>query len=107
MRFGCATYRLRGFVFENGHGGNTPVLQLAAQRIKADTGVFVVFDTVSLIPEFIETPYDAHAGEFETSTNLASHEELVVKERIEKPRIKLPESKYIKIALKEKGPKVF
>ena len=101
----------RKIVFENGHGGNTPALESAAQRIKADTGAFVVVDTVSLIPdfieEFIETLYDAHAGEFETSTTLANREELVVTERIEKPRIKLPESKYTKIGLKEKGPRVY
>ena len=101
----------RKIVFENGHGGNTPALQSAAQRIKADTGAFVVVDTVSLIPdfieEFIETPYDAHSGEFETSTTLANREELVVKERIKKPKIKLPKSKYTKIGLKEKGPRVF
>jgi hypothetical protein len=30
----------------------------------------------------------------------------VVKERIKKPEIKLPDSKYTKIGLKEKGPKV-
>ena len=101
----------RKIVFENGHGGNTPALQSAAQRIKADTGAFVVVDTVSLIPdfveEFIETPYDAHAGKFETSTTLANREELVVKERIKKPKVKLPKSKYTKIGLKEKGPRVF
>ncbi|MFQ6065581.1 MAG: creatininase family protein, partial [Candidatus Bathyarchaeia archaeon] len=98
-------------VFENGHGGNTPALQSAAQRIKADTGAFVVVDSVSLIPDFIEdlieTPYDAHAGEFETSTTLANREESVVKERVEKPEVKFPKSKYTKIGLKEKGPRVF
>jgi creatinine amidohydrolase/Fe(II)-dependent formamide hydrolase-like protein len=65
----------------------------------------VIIDTVSLIPDFIETPYDAHAGEFETSTTLANREEPVVRERIKKPRIKLPEPRYTKIGLKEKGPK--
>ena len=101
----------RKIVFENGHGGNSPALESAAQRIKADTGAFVVVDTVSLIPDFIEkfveTPYDAHAGEFETSTTLANREELVVKERIKKPTIRLPKSKYTKIGLKETGPKVY
>jgi len=100
----------RKIVFENGHGGNTPALESAAQRIKADTNVFVAIDTVSLIPDFIEkfieTSYDAHAGEFETSTTLANREEFVVKERIKKPEIKLPKSKYTKIGLKEAGPKV-
>jgi len=97
-------------LFENGHGGNTPALEAAVQRIKADTNAFVVIDTVSLIPDFIEkfieTPYDAHAGEFETSTTLANRENFVVKERIKKPKIKLPDSKYTKIGLKETGPKV-
>ncbi|MEM2779856.1 MAG: creatininase family protein, partial [Candidatus Bathyarchaeia archaeon] len=73
-------------LFENGHGGNTPALEAAAQRIKAKTGAFVAIDTVSLIPDFIEkrieTPYDAHAGEFETSTTLANRENTVIKERI-------------------------
>ncbi len=101
----------RKIVFENGHGGNSPALEAVAQRIKADTGAFVVVDTVSLIPDFIEkfveTPHDAHAGEFETSTTLANREELVVKERIKKPTIRLPKSKYTKIGLKETGPKVY
>jgi creatinine amidohydrolase len=97
-------------LFENGHGGNTPALEAAVQRIKADTNAFVVIDTVSLIPDFIEkfieNPYDAYAGEFETSTTLANRENFVVKERIKKPKIKLPNSKYTKIGLKETGPKV-
>ncbi len=100
----------RKIVFENGHGGNTPALAAATQRIKAATGVFAVVDSVSLIPEFIEefieTPYDAHAGEFETSTTLANREELVVTERIKKPTLTWPKSKYTKMGLKAKGPRV-
>ncbi|MGQ9565353.1 MAG: creatininase family protein [Candidatus Bathyarchaeales archaeon] len=101
----------RKIVFENGHGGNTQALESAAQRVKMDTGAFVVVDTVSLIPDyiekFVETPHDAHAGEFETSTSLANREEKVKKDRIKKPTLKLPQSKYTKIGLKETGPKVF
>lgn len=97
-------------LFENGHGGNTPALEAAAQRIKGETNAFVAIDTVSLIPDFIEkhieTSYDAHAGEFETSTTLANRENFVVKEHIKKPKITLPKSKYTKIGLKEAGPKV-
>lgn len=97
-------------VFENGHGGNNPALEAAIQRIKMDTDAFVVLDSVSLIPDFIatsiETEYDAHAGEFETSTSLANREKFVVKERIGRMQIKLPESKYTKIGLKSSGPKV-
>jgi len=101
----------RKVVFENGHGGNTQALESAAQRVKMDTGAFVVVDTVSLIPDYIEkyveSPHDAHAGEFETSTSLANREEQVKKDRIKKPTLKLPASKYTKIGLKETGPKVF
>lgn len=101
----------RKIVFENGHGGNTPALESAAQRIKTDTGAFTVVDTVSLIPDYIEesieTPYDAHAGEFETSTSLANREEYVKTDRIKKPKLTLPASKYMKIGLKETGPKVY
>ena len=107
----CLTkHGFKKILFENGHGGNTPALEAAAQRIKAETNAFVAIDTVSLIPDFvekfIETPYDAHAVEFETSTTLANRESLVVKERIAKPQLTLPKSKYTKIGLKEAGPKV-
>jgi creatinine amidohydrolase/Fe(II)-dependent formamide hydrolase-like protein len=110
VAFSLVKHGFKKILFENGHGGNTPALEAAIQRIKADTNVFVAVDTVSLIPDFIEkfieTSYDAHAGEFETSTTLANREKCVVKERIKKPRIRLPESKYTKIGLKETGPKV-
>jgi len=103
-------YGFKRILFENGHGGNTPSLEAAAQRLKIETDAFVVVDTVSLIPDFIEqnieTPFDAHAGEFETSTTLANRENAVVKERITKPKLSLPKSKYMKIGLKEAGPKV-
>ena len=98
-------------VFENGHGGNTRALESAAQRIKMDTGAFTVVDTVSLIPDYIEesveTTYDAHAGEFETSTSLANREEYVKMDRIKKPKLTLPASKYTKIGLKKTGPNVY
>jgi creatinine amidohydrolase/Fe(II)-dependent formamide hydrolase-like protein len=97
-------------LFENGHGGNIAALEAAAQRIKIETEAFVVVDTVGLIPDFmeqyIETFYDAHAGEFETSTALANREHAVVKERIVEPKPNLPKSKYMKIGLRETGPKV-
>jgi len=73
----------RKIVFENGHGGNQPALEAAAQRIKNETDVFIAIDTVSLIPDVIEkhvqSLHDAHAGEFETSTSLANREKAVVK----------------------------
>ena len=98
-------------VFENGHGGNSPALEAATQRIKNETNAFVAVDTVSLIPDIIEKyvqgSHDAHAGEFETSTSLANREKAVVKARIKKPILKLPPSKYTKIGLKEGGAKVY
>jgi creatinine amidohydrolase len=70
-----------------------------------------VVDTVSLIPDYIketvETSYDAHAGEFETSTSLANREEHVKVDRMKKPKLTLPASKYTKIGLKETGPRVY
>jgi creatinine amidohydrolase/Fe(II)-dependent formamide hydrolase-like protein len=110
VAYSLIKHGFKKILFENGHGGNSPALESAAQRIKADTNAFVAIDTVSLIPDFleksIETSYDAHAGEFETSTTLANRENFVVKERIKKPKITLPKSKYTKIGLKETGPKV-
>jgi creatinine amidohydrolase/Fe(II)-dependent formamide hydrolase-like protein len=110
VAYSLTKHGFRKILFENGHGGNTHALEATAQRIKMDTNAFAAIDTVSLIPDFIEkhikTPYDAHAGEFETSTTLANRENYVVKERIRKTEIKLPESKYTKIGLKETGPKV-
>jgi creatinine amidohydrolase/Fe(II)-dependent formamide hydrolase-like protein len=101
----------RKVVFENGHGGNSQALESAAQRIKIDTGAFTVVDTVSLIPDciekYVETPYDAHAGEFETSTSLANREESVRIDRIKKPQLTFPAIKYAKIGLGATGPRVF
>ncbi|HDJ26408.1 MAG TPA: creatininase family protein [Candidatus Bathyarchaeota archaeon] len=99
-------------VFENGHGGNSPALNAAAQVIRArHPDVLVVVDTVGLIPdlieELVETPYDAHSGEFETSTSLANRPELVRRERIRKPDFREPSVSYMRIGLKAKGPRVF
>ena len=101
----------RKIVFENGHGGNDPALRAAAQMIKAKRpDVVVVVDTVGLVPdlveELVETEYDAHAGEFETSTSLANREELVRKEAIRKVEVRLPPVSYMKVGLKAKGPRV-
>ncbi len=59
----------------NGHGGNSPALDFAAQLINRDARIFVGVDSGETsdvdIYEMIETPNDVHAGEFETSTSLA------------------------------------
>ncbi|MBW2527031.1 MAG: creatininase family protein [Deltaproteobacteria bacterium] len=65
----------------NGHGGNTPALQFAAQLINRDARIFTCVDSGETsdadIDEFCETPNDVHAGEVETSTSLVTRPHLV------------------------------
>jgi creatinine amidohydrolase/Fe(II)-dependent formamide hydrolase-like protein/7-cyano-7-deazaguanine synthase in queuosine biosynthesis len=72
---------IRKLVIINGHGGNSPALNQAAQMINRDARIFVCVDTGETsdvdIAGFIETPNDVHAGEIETSTSLAVRPELV------------------------------
>ena len=71
----------RKLVIINGHGGNSPALNYAAQLINRDARIFVCVDTgeTSDVDVFgiIDTPNDVHAGEIETSTSLAVRPELV------------------------------
>jgi creatinine amidohydrolase/Fe(II)-dependent formamide hydrolase-like protein len=75
-------------VIVNGHGGNAPALNFAAQQINRDAHIFVCVDTGETsdvdIYSMIETPNDVHSGEIETSTSLAVRPELVHMERAEK-----------------------
>ena len=68
-------------VIINGHGGNAPTLNYAAQMIHRDSGIFVCVDTGETsdvdLNTLIETPNDVHAGELETSTALAVRPHLV------------------------------
>jgi creatinine amidohydrolase/Fe(II)-dependent formamide hydrolase-like protein len=68
-------------VIINGHGGNSPSLNFAAQRINQDARIFVCVDTGETsdvdISAISETPNDVHAGEIETSTSLATRPHLV------------------------------
>jgi creatinine amidohydrolase/Fe(II)-dependent formamide hydrolase-like protein len=72
----------------NGHGGNSPSLNFAAQMINRDSRIFVAVDTGETsdvdIYKIVETPNDVHAGEFETSTSLAVRPELVRMDKAEK-----------------------
>jgi len=66
---------IQKLVIINGHGGNSPALNFAAQLINRDARIFTCVDTgetsdVDIAP-LIETPNDVHAGEAETSTTLA------------------------------------
>jgi len=77
----CARNGITKLVIVNGHGGNTPTLQFAAQMINRDAHIFVAVDTGETsdvdMAELCETPNDVHAGEFETSTSLAIRPDLV------------------------------
>ncbi len=75
-------------VIINGHGGNSPAINHAAQMINRDAHIFVCVDTGETsdvdIYRFIETPNDVHAGEIETSASLAIRPHLVRMERVQK-----------------------
>jgi creatinine amidohydrolase/Fe(II)-dependent formamide hydrolase-like protein len=72
---------IKKLVIINGHGGNIPALNNAAQMINQDAHIFVCVDTGETsdvdINEITETPNDVHAGEIETSTTLAVRPHLV------------------------------
>lgn len=72
---------IKKLVIINGHGGNSPALNHAAQMINRDTHIFVCVDTGETsdvdIQQTVETPNDVHAGEIETSTSLAARAHLV------------------------------
>jgi creatinine amidohydrolase/Fe(II)-dependent formamide hydrolase-like protein len=78
---GLARNGIKKIVIINGHGGNSPSLNFAAQMINRDARIFVCVDSGETsdvdINQMIETPNDVHAGEFETSTALAVRPELV------------------------------
>lgn len=79
---------IRKLVIINGHGGNAPALEFAAQKINRDTKMFVCVDTGETsdvdVFDMVETPNDVHAGEFETSTALATRPHLVHKDLIKR-----------------------
>ncbi|MDH3253719.1 MAG: creatininase family protein, partial [Acidobacteriota bacterium] len=82
-----ARHGITKLVIVNGHGGNAPALQLAAQKVNRDARIFTCVDTGETsdtdINALAETLNDVHAGEIETSTALATRPELVDKSRLE------------------------
>lgn len=78
----------RKLVIINGHGGNSPALNHAAQKINRDARIFVCVDSGETsdvdIDRLVETPNDVHAGEIETSTALAVRPHLVRMDRIQR-----------------------
>jgi creatinine amidohydrolase/Fe(II)-dependent formamide hydrolase-like protein len=79
---------VKKLVIINGHGGNSPALNYAAQMINRDARIFVCVDTGETsdvdIDKIVETPNDVHAGEIETSTALATRPHLVRMEQAKK-----------------------
>ncbi|MFW6180423.1 MAG: mycofactocin biosynthesis peptidyl-dipeptidase MftE [Spirochaetota bacterium] len=84
----AARHGVHKLVIINGHGGNQPALQNAAQMINRDARIFTCVDTGETsdpdIEALVETPNDAHAGEIETSTSLATRPHLVALDRAQK-----------------------
>ncbi len=77
----AARHGITKLVIINGHGGNSPALNFAAQMINRDTHIFTCVDSGESsevdIHAMAETPNDVHAGEIETSTALAVRPDLV------------------------------
>jgi creatinine amidohydrolase/Fe(II)-dependent formamide hydrolase-like protein/7-cyano-7-deazaguanine synthase in queuosine biosynthesis len=79
---------IKKLVVINGHGGNSPALNHAAQMINRDAHIFVCVDTGETsdvdIYALVDTPNDVHAGEIETSTSLAIRPHLVKMDQCQK-----------------------
>jgi creatinine amidohydrolase/Fe(II)-dependent formamide hydrolase-like protein len=94
---------IRKLVVINGHGGNSPALNYAAQMINRDARIFVAVDSGETsdvdLANLTETQNDVHAGEIETSTSLAVRPQLV---RLEKAVKSVPRfsSKYLDFSSK-------
>ena len=82
----AARHGVTKLVIVNGHGGNAPALQLAAQKVNRDARIFTCVDTGetsdAVIEELAETRNDVHAGEIETSTAMATRPHLVDESRL-------------------------
>lgn len=79
---------IKKLVILNGHGGNIPALNFAAQTINRDARIFVCVDSGETsdvdVYAMIDTPNDVHSGEIETSTTLALRPQLVKMEKARK-----------------------
>ncbi len=84
----AARHGITKLVIINGHGGNIPALQYAAQMINRDAHIFTCVETGETsekdILKLAETPNDVHAGEIETSTTLAVRPHMVRRGKMRK-----------------------
>jgi creatinine amidohydrolase/Fe(II)-dependent formamide hydrolase-like protein len=94
----AARHGISKLVIVNGHGGNSPALQFAAQMINRDARIFTCVDSGESsdaeVDDIAETPNDVHAGEIETSTTLALRPE-VVRMRLARPSVPSFSSEYL------------
>jgi len=83
-----ARHGITKLVIINGHAGNIPALQFAAQMINRDAHIFTCVETGETsekdVQEVIETLNDVHSGEIETSTTLAIRPQVVRINKIKK-----------------------
>jgi creatinine amidohydrolase/Fe(II)-dependent formamide hydrolase-like protein len=83
-----ARHGIKKLIIVNGHGGNMPCLQFAAQMSNRDTHIFTCVDSGETsdtdVHALAETPNAVHAGEIETSTSLANRPHLVQMDKAEK-----------------------
>jgi creatinine amidohydrolase/Fe(II)-dependent formamide hydrolase-like protein len=102
---GAARQGITKLLIINGHGGNSPALNFAAQMINRDAHIFTCVDTGETsdpdVDALAETPNDVHAGEIETSTTLAVRPDQV---RMEKARTFIPQfsSRYLNFTSKRR-----
>jgi creatinine amidohydrolase/Fe(II)-dependent formamide hydrolase-like protein len=102
---GAARQGITKLLIINGHGGNSPALNFAAQMINRDAHIFTCVDTGETsdpdVDALAETPNDVHAGEIETSTTLAVRPDKV---RMEKARTFIPQfsSRYLNFTSKRR-----
>ena len=103
----AARHGIVKLIIVNGHGGNAPTLQLAAQKINRDARIFTCVDSGETsdhdIARLTETPNDVHAGEVETSTALATRPELVDMSRA-RPAVPAFSSQYLDFTSKHSVP---
>jgi creatinine amidohydrolase/Fe(II)-dependent formamide hydrolase-like protein len=95
---GAARCGITKLVIINGHGGNGPALQFAAQMINRDAHIFTCVESGETsdvdVGALAVTDNDVHAGEIETSTTLALRPELVHLERA-RPSVPRFSSRYL------------
>ena len=80
----------KAIVMVNGHGGNSAVLAIAAQKVRRHLGVACLVEDCGAVAEearkrLFPQPNDVHAGDFETSVVLAIRPDAVRKEAIPAP----------------------